>query len=151
MLVAGTGTDAAVRLPAAERLGLRTANLEHGPLDEHLLKNFGERAPDSWVEASGAVEAFEGALGAVRRGGTITVVGMFSQRLSFFLTEAVRSELGLLFSYASNYPDYKIALDLLARGKVDSVPLVRPYRLEEAPEAFKAAGDGRVVKPLLVP
>ncbi|MEJ7815938.1 MAG: alcohol dehydrogenase catalytic domain-containing protein [Rubrobacter sp.] len=72
VLVAGTGTDAAVRLPAAERLGLRTANLEHGPLDEHLLKNFGESAPDSWVEASGAVEALEGALGAVRRGGTIT-------------------------------------------------------------------------------
>jgi L-iditol 2-dehydrogenase len=151
VLMVGTGADAGVRLPAAERLGLRTANLADGPLNEHVLEAFGERSLDAWVEASGAVEALEAALGTVRRGGTITVVGMFSKRLSFFPTKAVRSELSLLFSYASNYPDYKVALDLLARGEVGSAPLVRPYPLEEALEAFEAAGTGRAVKPLLIP
>jgi threonine dehydrogenase-like Zn-dependent dehydrogenase len=150
VLVVGTGADAAVRLPAAEGLGLMTANLDDGPLDEHLDSAFGG-PPDAWVEASGAVGALGGALDGVRRGGEITVVGMFAEPLTFFPTEAVRSELSLLFSYASNYADYRVALDLLARGVVEPIPLTRSYPFERATEAFEAAGAGRVVKPLLIP
>jgi len=151
VLVVGTGADSAVRLPAAERLGLLTANLADAPLREHVSETFGGRRPDAWVEASGAVQALESALASVRPGGIITVVGMFSEQLSFFPTEAVRSELGLLFSYASNYPDYRTALDLLARGDTDWASFISPYPLEEAPHAFEAAQSGDVVKPLLVP
>ena len=151
VLVVGTGPDGAVRLPTAERLGLLTANLADAPLQEHLSAAFGGHHPDVWVEASGAVQALESALASVRPGGTITVVGMFSEQLTLFPTEAVRSELGLLFSYASSYPDYRTALDLLARRDVDWSSLVSPYPLEEAPQAFEAAEAGDVVKPLLVP
>lgn len=151
VLMVGTSADAASRLPAAERLGLLTANLDDRPLNEHIKRTFDERAPDVWVEASGAVKALEAALGTVRRGGTVTIVGMFSGQISFFPTDAVRSELSLLFSYASNYADYQIALDLLARGVIDTTPLVQPYRLVEAPQAFAAASAKHAVKPLLIP
>lgn len=151
VLVVGTDADATTRLPAADRLGFRTANLEDGPLGEHLQDAFGERSPDAWIEASGAVAALEDALDLVRLGGTITVVGMFSEPMSFFPTQAVRSELGLLFSYASNYPDYEVALDLLASGAIDPDPLVQQYSLDAASRAFEEAEQGRTVKPLLIP
>lgn len=120
-------------------------------MGEHLQSAFGERSPDAWIEASGAVAALEGALDLVQLGGTITVVGMFSEPMSFFPTQAVRSELGLLFSYASNYPDYEVALDLLASGAIDPDPLVQQYPLDAAARAFEEAGQGRTVKPLLIP
>lgn len=151
VLVVGTGADAVTRLPAADRLGFRTANLEDGPLGEHLQSAFGERSPDAWIEASGAVAALGNALDLVRPGGTITVVGMFSEPVSFFPTQAVRSELGLLFSYASIYPDYEVALNLLASGAIDPDPLVQQYPLDAASRAFEEAGQGRTVKPLLIP
>lgn len=151
VLVVGTAADADVRLPAAERFGLRTANLGDASLGEHLVQAFGDRRPDAWVEASGAVRALESALSMVRPGGTVTVVGMFSESFSFFPTDAVRSELGLMFSYASNYPDYRLALDLLARAEVDWTQLTRSYPLEDASKAFEAASAGLAVKPLLVP
>lgn len=151
VLMIGTGTDAATRLPATERLGLQAANLEEGAVSEHLGEAFGGEPPDAWIEASGAVKALDDALGAVRWGGVITVVGLFSEPMSFFPTEAVRSELGLLFSYASSYPDYAVALDLLASGAIHLDPLIQTYPLEEAPQAFEEAAAGRAVKPLLMP
>jgi L-iditol 2-dehydrogenase len=151
VLMIGTGADAATRLPAAERLGLRVANLEEGSAADHIGEAFGGEPPDAWIEASGAVEALEAALGTVRWGGNITVVGLFAEPMSFFPTEAVRSELGLLFSYASSYPDYAVALDLLASGAIDPGPLVQTYPLQEAPRAFEEAAAGRAVKPLLMP
>lgn len=150
-LMIGTGADAAMRLPAAERLGLRAANLEEGSVADYIGEAFGGESPDAWIEASGAVKALEGALGAVRWGGNITVVGLFAQPMSFFPTEAVRSELSLLFSYASSYSDYVVALDLLASGAIHLDPLIQTYPLEEALQAFEEATAGRAVKPLLMP
>jgi L-iditol 2-dehydrogenase len=151
VLMTGVGTDSVSRLPAAEAVGLRTANLSEGSLEEHLLVNFDGRAPDAWIESSGAVRALSSAFGAVRPGGTITVVGIYVDRMDFSPTPAVRAELDVLFSFASNYADYEAALDLLASGAVDPSPLASKYPLEAAPEAFEEAGAGREVKAMLEP
>ena len=151
VLLTGVGRDSKWRLPAAERVGLRTANLSEAPLEEHLLRNFGEHAPDVWVESSGSVKALDSALESVRAGGTIAVVGIYAEEMHFSPTFAVRRELSLLFSYSCNYTDYQTALDLLESGAIDPGPLISTYPLQHAPDAFEAVGEGWEVKAMIVP
>jgi len=151
VLLTGVGQDSEARLPAAEHVGLKIANLSEKPLEEHLRDSFGDHAPDLWVESSGSVKALSSALESVRPGGTITVVGLYADEMQFSPTSAVRRELSLLFSYSCNYADYQTSLDLLGRGDIDPGPLLSKYPLEDAPEAFEAVGQGRTVKAILLP
>jgi threonine dehydrogenase-like Zn-dependent dehydrogenase len=151
VLLTGVGQDSESRLPAAERAGLRTANLSEAPLEEHLRRVFGERAPGVWIESSGSVRALDSALESVRAGGTVVVVGLYAEEMRFFPTPAVRRELSLLFSYSCNYADYETALGLLGSGALDPAPLLSKYPLGDASEAFEAVGKGRAVKAILVP
>lgn len=150
VLLTGVGQDSESRLPAAERAGLLTANLGEKPLEEHLRSAFGG-APDVWIESSGSVRALSSALEYVRAGGTVVVVGLYAEEMRFFPTAAVRRELSVLFSYSCNYADYQAALDLLGSGALDPGPLLSKYPLADAPGAFRAVGEGRTVKAILVP
>jgi L-iditol 2-dehydrogenase len=151
VLLTGVGQDSASRLPAAERVGLRTANLSEKPLEDHLRDRFGDYAPDVWIESSGSVRALGSALESVRPGGTVGVVGLYAEEMLFSPTNAVRREISLLFSYSCNYADYQAALDLLGTGAIDPDPLLSKYPLGSAPEAFEAVGQGRTVKAMLIP
>lgn len=151
VLLTGVGQDAESRLPAAGRVGLRTANLSTKSLEEHLWESFGERGPDVWIESSGSVRALGSALESVRRGGTVAVVGLYAEEMRFSPTSAVRRELSLLFSYSCNYVDYRVALELLGSGAIDPRPLLSRYPLRDALDAFEAVGEGRAVKAMLVP
>jgi threonine dehydrogenase-like Zn-dependent dehydrogenase len=149
VLLTGVGQDSQSRLPAAERVGLRTANLSQNPLEEHLRRSFGDHAPDVWIESSGSVRALGSALESVRPGGTVAVVGLYAEEMRFSPTDAVRREISLLFSYSCNYADYQRALDLLGSGDLATGPLLSEYPLEDALEAFEAVSQGRAVKAIL--
>lgn len=151
VLLTGVGPDSESRLPAAESVGLQTANLSEKPLEEHLRDYFGEPAPDVWIESSGSVRALSSALESVQPGGMVTVVGLYPEDMLFSPTRAVRRELSVLFSYSCNRADYETALDLLGDGAMDPRPLLSKYPLVEATEAFEAVGEGRAVKAMLVP
>jgi L-iditol 2-dehydrogenase len=151
VLLTGVGQDSEARLPAAERVGLETANLSERPLEEHLQDSFGDYAPDVWIESSGSVGALGSAVESVRPGGTVGVVGLYAEEMRFSPTDAVRREISLLFSYSCNYADYQAALDLLGTGAIDPGPLLSKYPLGSAPEAFEAVGQGRTVKAMLIP
>lgn len=150
VLLTGVGKDSESRLPAAESTGIRTANLSDAPLEEHLLNAFGG-SPDAWIESSGSVRALDSALSSVRAGGTVVVVGLYADDVTFSPTLAVRRELSVLFSYSCNRPDYETALDLLASGELDVAPLLSEHPLEDADRAFEAVRNGDSVKAMLVP
>jgi L-iditol 2-dehydrogenase len=151
VLLTGVGQDAEARLPAAEHVGPRTANLSEKPLEEHLQDSFGDQGPDVWIESSGSVRALSSALESVRPGGTLAVVGLYAEEMRFSPTDAVRREISVLFSYSCNYADYQTSLELLGSGAIDPGPLLSKYPLEDAPEAFEEVGRGRAVKAILVP
>jgi L-iditol 2-dehydrogenase len=71
--------------------------------------------------------------------------------MSFSPTDAVRREISLLFSYSCNYADYQATLDLLESGVLNPELLLSKYPLEDALEAFEAAGKGQTVKAVLIP
>jgi L-iditol 2-dehydrogenase len=151
VLLTGVGQDSEARLPAAERAGLRTADLGEQSLEEHFERSFGDDAPDVWIESSGSVRALSSALESVRAGGTVVVVGLYAEEMNFSPTAAVRRELSLMFSYSCNYADYEAAVDLLASGALDIGPLLSTYPLIDAPKAFEAVSEGRMIKAILVP
>ncbi len=151
VLLTGVEQDSESRLPAAERVGLRTADLSEKALEVHLRDSFGEYAPDVWIESSGSVRALDSALAFVRPGGTVAVVGLYAEERCFSPTDAVRREISLLFSYSCNYADYETTLDLLGSGVLNPEPLLSKYPLEDALEAFEAVGKGRTVKAVLIP
>jgi threonine dehydrogenase-like Zn-dependent dehydrogenase len=151
VLVLGTGGDRDRRLPLAERFGLPIGVVGDGAETTEVLREaFGRRPPDAWIEASGAVPALAAAVEGVVNGGEITVVALFARELSFPVTDAVRRELTMRFSYASRHPDYLVALDLLARGAVDGPALATEFPLAQADRALEAAEAQQVVKPLVV-
>lgn len=151
VLLAGLGADARARIPAAERIGLRTVNMEDLTWDEALKSAFGGEPLDVWVEASGDPRALEASFAQVRRGGTVVVVAIYAQPFSWFATQCVRGEHSLYFSYASTCRDYELALDLLSDGLKDLEASVTRYSLEDAEKAFRDAEERRVVKPVIVP
>ena len=149
--VVGIDADLRARLPAARNLGFTVINSERDRLDEALVSAFGGRPVDVWVEASGAPAAFTTAVGRVRRGGKLLIVGMYAREVNWMPTLSVRAEHSLFFSYASADPDYRLALEIMVGGTVDLAGLVRFYPLARAAEAFQAAETGAVVKAILVP
>ncbi|MBA2375808.1 MAG: zinc-binding dehydrogenase [Actinomycetota bacterium] len=151
VLLTGVGKDAEFRLPAAERAGIRTANLSDAPLEDHLRREFGGDAPDVWVESSGSVRALDSAIKSVRPGGSVIVVGLYAEDMDFSPTFSVRRETSILFSYSCNLPDYENALRLLASGDINPAPLLSKHPLENAPEAFERVRRGEAVKAMLEP
>ncbi|RMF83998.1 MAG: hypothetical protein D6736_20180, partial [Nitrospinota bacterium] len=146
VVVAGVAADAASRLPVARELGLETVVVGERPLVQQL-----PRRADVLIEASGAASALAEAFAAVRRGGTLSLVGMYARPVNWFMTTAVREELTIYCSYASSYPNYLQAIELIRSGQVPLAPLIRRYALEEGPVAFGDALHKKVLKPLLIP
>lgn len=146
VIVAGATVDTEVRLPVAEDLGFETIAVGEKSLAAQL-----PRRVDLLIEASGAASALAGAFDAVRRGGSITVVGMYSQPVSWFMSTPVREELTIRCSYASSYPNYLQAIELMVTGKIPINKVTKPYPLQEGLKAFADALAKKVFKPLLLP
>lgn len=150
VLLMGMDRDAAVRLPAAQRLGLDTAIVEGESPEELVRSTFGEGMADLFIEASGAVAALKAGFNLVHRGGTVLVVAMYNREVTWFPSPAVRDELSVLLSYASTRQDYVQAINLMADQALDFSVLAQYFPLERAEEAFQEAMGGQILKPVLV-
>jgi L-iditol 2-dehydrogenase len=145
VLIAGTPSDAAIRLPAARALGLEALD-PSVPLAESL------REPvDLVLESSGASAAINAALQVVKRGGGITLIGMPSGTTDLDLAQALRGEIALRPSYCGSWHDFERSLALLADGTIPAEALTAAYSLDNAIEAFDDAEAQRVLKPLVRP
>lgn len=151
VVMVGTDADAKTRLPLARRLGLAPINVALEALDAALETAFEGAAPDVWVEASGAPQAFLDAADKVRRGGSLVIVGMYATAFEWNPTISVRAGHTHYFSYASVSRDYRLALDLMTSGMIDPSMFANIYPLEDAEAAFKSALTGQTIKPVLVP
>jgi threonine dehydrogenase-like Zn-dependent dehydrogenase len=91
-------------------------------LDE-LKRLTAGRGADRAFEAVGATAPIKTAIAAVRKGGTVTLIGNASPAIELPLQDVVTRQISLLGSCAIS-GEYPIALDLMARGKVDVRALV---------------------------
>jgi len=105
------------------------------------------RGVDHVFEAIGGPKGtLEDALGVVRRGGVITVIGNPKDpvKLSSFVMREIKIIGSSSYAYYDQKPEFQIALDLLAHGKVNAKKIItHKFPLDRIKEAFDVASDKR--------
>jgi L-iditol 2-dehydrogenase len=148
VLVTGLGVDTR-RFEIAEKLGLKTLNIDEESLVERVMDDTGGRGADVAFVAVGVPQAVKQATEIVKKRGIITVVGIFGKEVPIDMTWLVRRELMIHGAYDAKPMNFLQSIDLIEQGivDVDSV-LTHRFSLDEAEQAFRVAIDktgGKVV------
>ena len=137
------------RLKLAESIGATPVDASKVNPVVEIQRATGERGADVVIECVGAPAAFTTALNAVRAGGTVAVIGVYSEMsYDFPLGEIWRRGITLVMGGSCNVQGYWThALDLVKQGKMDptmiishTLPLdeaLRGYEMFERREALK--------------
>lgn len=127
----------ASRLEMAKQLGADVVLQTNSP--DFAARLRAETAPfgaDAAIEAVGVDSAIATALGAIRKGGALTLIGNVSPTVNVDLQSIVTREITLYGSCASN-GEFKACVDLVASGKIKVDPLISEYvTLEQGQETF---------------
>ena len=114
---------------------------------EAIMRLTGGRGADVVFETvGGRADTIDRCLASVARAGSIGVVGSFQEPQLVATRTALVREVSLVWvwSYATwgTVPEYEIALDMLADGRLKAEPLItHRYPLARIAEAFAAADD----------
>jgi L-iditol 2-dehydrogenase len=111
------------------------------------------RGADQAFEAVGLPETVGAAIGSVRKGGAVTLIGNVTPRVGLPLQEVVTREL-TLFGTCASAGEYPACIELLTSGAVDVAPLISVRApLEDGPTWFERLhrGDRSVLKVILQP
>lgn len=122
-IVIALDTDAQ-RREAAIRFGADVAfDPADSELQQKIANTIGPGGVDRVFEAVGATAPIKTAISIVRKGGTVTLIGNVSVHVEIPLQSVVTRQVSLLGSCAIS-GEYPLVLDLMARKKIDVMPLV---------------------------
>jgi L-iditol 2-dehydrogenase len=125
-MAAGMGADAVI-----------DANTED--VGEKILSVTGGEGCEYGIEASGSEAGFQDTVAAVKRGGTVVLIGMGRETVAMPLTEILKKEAAIhgVYRYANCY---KPVLRLLGAGKIQGERwITQRYPLAELGNAMEAA------------
>ena len=112
------------RLALAKKFGASdTVNSANEKTVEAILGLTQGRGVDAAFEAVGVSGTVAVAVGCLRKGGTVTLVGNIARNIDFPLQAVVTRELSLHGSCSSR-GEYPAALEMLARGALKAEPLI---------------------------
>jgi threonine dehydrogenase-like Zn-dependent dehydrogenase len=137
------GVDvSALRLDAAGTLGAETVDGSAG-LAQALAPVLGEDDEiDLVFECSGVPAVASAALEQIRPGGTIVVLALYDDPVTFDPTVLVQKEIRLQGSIAYTGEDFSEAVALIHEGKAQAGPLItQRHRLDEIAKAFEVQLD----------
>ena len=100
-------------------------------------QTIGELIVIAWPSTTGLTRLL-----AVRRGGTILVVGLLGREVSISPIKCVSKHLKILFCFGGHYSDIEAGLDLIAKGKLS--PRVETASLKEFPRVLQDLHEGKV-------
>ncbi len=127
--LAGCGQIIAVdldadRLEAAKKFGADVGlPADDGDVPGRVQAITDGRGADLGFEVVGVTAALQTALGSVRKGGSLTLVGNLSPTVELPLQSVVTQQITLYGSCASS-GEYPACIEMLARGAVDVSPLI---------------------------
>lgn len=111
------------RLKLAQELGA-TAAFPAGPeLKQHVSQTTNGIGMDLAIEAVGINATVTAAIGSVRKGGNVVLIGNVSPQVTLPLQQVVTRQLRLQGSCASA-GEYPRAIDLMSRGEIRVQPLI---------------------------
>ncbi|MFH1034654.1 MAG: alcohol dehydrogenase catalytic domain-containing protein [Pseudomonadota bacterium] len=124
------------RLALARRYGATALDASQGRVAEQVRQASQGAGADVVIEAIGNPDTFLLALDLARRGGSVSVVGMFSQKVNFPLGKMAAHGLNLSMGLGSLLHMERL-MGLLVCGRLDLQPLVsHVFGLEQALEAY---------------
>jgi L-iditol 2-dehydrogenase len=138
----------ALRLGATHELDARAGDVASAV--QRLTNGHGA---DQAFEAVGLGETVQAAIGCVRKGGSVTLVGNLAPSVEMPLQAVVTRELTLLGSCASA-GEYPASIDLISQGRIDVAPLISATApLAEGPAWFDRlhSGGNGLMKVILRP
>jgi len=142
------------RLRLAAQLGAAATFQASGPdLLAQVLAATNNEGVNLAIECVGRDETVRGAIDAVRKGGTVTLVGNIRPEVTLPLQKVVSRQIRLQGSAASA-GEYPRAIELLSSGAVQVAPLITAVApLEEGPRWFERlyAGEPNLMKVVLTP
>jgi len=122
-LVLVTDVDAS-RLGLAKEAGADTTILASGAaMVNEVLRLTSGRGVDVVLEAVGRDETVSAAVDAVRKGGTVTLIGNITPSVNLPLQKVVSRQIRMQGSCAS-CGEYPQAMELIAQGKIKVTPLI---------------------------
>lgn len=105
---------------------------------------------DVVIDASGAEPSIQTSIHTLKVGGTYIQGGMGKADITFPIMAFAIKEATAHGSFRYNSGDYKLAIELVASGKVDVKKLISgQVPFEKAEEAFKQVAEGEVIKVLI--
>jgi threonine dehydrogenase-like Zn-dependent dehydrogenase len=142
------------RLALAARVGATPVNVaEHNP--QMAVAEITEgRGADVVIEAVGSVPAYETAVEIVRRGGAVTVLGIFVSetvpvQLGVYGTRALRVQFA---GICPVHAWWDRAMEAVRLGRIDPIPLIsHRARLDQAPEMYELFESRLATKVVLTP
>ncbi len=110
------------------------------------------RGVDLAVEAVGDPRALDSAIRLARKGGTVSIVGVYAERVEVHVGLAWIKSLKMVMGQANVIAHLDPVLELLASGRVDPSPLVTHHLpLEQAPDAYALYDRREALKIVLKP
>ena len=171
VLVIGSGTIGLLAMAAAKVSGVRRliacARYDHqADMAEKLGADNVLRAPeqnvknevqkltdglgaDAVIETTASVGGFSDALSAVRRSGTIVLVGGYHKPLEIHLGRIVNSEINvtgsLCYGYSGMKKDFEWSTDLISSKKIPVSKLItHKFPIDDIQKAFDVAADKKM-------
>ncbi len=142
------------RLALAERVGAVPIDVRARNAQMAVSERTGGRGADVVIECVGSAGAFESAVEVVRRGGTVSVVGMY-------VTETVDVPLGVYWSrmltirFSGICPVHawwERALEAVRSGAIDPLPIIsHRMSLDDAAEGYRLFESRQATKVVLRP
>jgi 2-desacetyl-2-hydroxyethyl bacteriochlorophyllide A dehydrogenase len=140
------------RLRMAESFGATPVHLtEQDPRGE--VKKLTEgRGVDLAVDAVGHPDALDLALRLARKAGTVSVTGVYAERVEVHMGVLWIKALTLTSGHANVIKHLDRVLELLISGELDPSPLVTHHmKLDEAPDAYRVYDNREALKIVLSP
>lgn len=141
------------RLELAKKLGAdHTINLGQEDLLESISKLTNGRMVDIVIEATGHPSVFDMALSAVRKYGTVIMIGIFHAPATANIAQIVRREIQVKGSICYTWIDYKECIDLVEGGKVKVEPMIsHKFDLKDMDKALKIIDQRKAIKIIMYP
>ena len=142
------------RLALAQKVGAQPINVKEQHPQTAVDELTGGRGADVVIEAVGNPQAYETATRTVRRGGTVSVVGMYvSERAEIPLGVYWSRALRVIFGGVCPIHTYwDRAMEAVESGRIDPLPVISHVMpLDEAPAGYELFDSRRAMKVVLKP
>jgi alcohol dehydrogenase len=140
------------RLRMAVSFGATAVHLTEQDPRAEVKKLTDGRGVDLAVDAVGHPEALDLALRLARKAGTVSVTGVYAERVDVHMGVLWIKALTLTSGHANVIKHVDPVLERLADGRLDPAPLVTHHmKLDEAPDAYRVYDNKEALKIVLTP